>query len=131
MQTEVPNAHNGYLDIFLDGGVIGVILLFILLFTAGNRLLRNIDVNRFQRVKFALLIVAIFGGVTESNFGRPSLLWFTTVLAVMDLPSLNADEKLSGNLKKSTAGIVAVKLESETPSSIATMDYKPLSKEII
>jgi exopolysaccharide production protein ExoQ len=30
MQTSIPNAHNGYLDIYLDGGIIGLILLFFM-----------------------------------------------------------------------------------------------------
>ena len=95
MQTDVPNAHNGYLDTFLDGGMIGVALLAFMLVAAGIRLLHNLRVSRYYQVRFALLIVAIFGGCTESNFGRLSLLWFATILAIVDFPFLKAKETLA------------------------------------
>lgn len=109
---DAPNAHNGYLDIFLDGGVIGVVLLFSFLFAAGNRLLREIGVDRYRRVKFAFLIIAIIGGVTESNFGRLSILWFTTVLAVIDFPPLKAQEELSREPGERTLDGDAVEVET-------------------
>jgi O-antigen ligase len=95
MQTEVPNAHNGYVDTFLDGGLIGVALLFLMLVVSGIRLLRNLRASRYYQFRFALLIVAMVAGCTESNFGRPSVLWFATVLAMMEFPSLKAHETLS------------------------------------
>jgi len=94
MQTPVPNAHNGYLDTFLDGGIIGVALLFLLLAASGIRLLNNLRGSRYYQVRFALLLVAIVGGCTESNFGRLSLLWFATMLALVEFPSQKAGDKI-------------------------------------
>jgi O-antigen ligase len=88
MQTGVPNAHSGYLDIYLDGGLIGLVLLFLLLLTTGNRLVRDARRSRFDRLKFALLTVAVVVNLTESNFARPSLIWFTTVLAMLQFVPL-------------------------------------------
>src|SRR5208337_758215 len=72
IQTGVPNAHDGYLDIYLDGGAIGVALLFWLLFASGKRIIRRLPGNGYQRLRFAFLIVAIVANLTESNFARIS-----------------------------------------------------------
>ena len=94
MQTIVPNAHCGYLDIYLDGGMIGLILLFYWLIAYGRKLsagLRaKLDVNRFHRMQFAILIVAIFYNLSESNFARVSPIWMATLLMIVDYPRLKA-----------------------------------------
>jgi len=87
MHTSVPNAHCGYLDLYLDGGWIGISLLFTLLLTSGNRLIKSLDGNRFQRVRFAILIVLIIYNISESMFFRITPIWFTTLLAIIDFPS--------------------------------------------
>lgn len=94
MGTRIPNAHDGYLDIYLDGGIIGLVLLFCLLFANGNRLVANLRRGRFQRVRFALLVVAILANISESFFARPSLVWFTTILVLIELPSLSRGEQV-------------------------------------
>jgi len=95
MQTVIPNAHSGYLDIYIDGGIIGLTLLFSVLFTSGRRIIANFDVNRYQRVRFAFLIVAIVVNLTETNFARPSLIWFATLLVLLEFPFLKANETSS------------------------------------
>lgn len=88
MQTGVPNAHDGYLDIYLDGGLIGVALLSYLLVSSGRRLIKHLPMHRYYRVAFAFLIIAIVHNVTETSFGRLSPLWFTALLAMLEFPSL-------------------------------------------
>ncbi len=88
MNTGIPNAHDGYLDIYLDGGLIGVFLLACVLITCGRRLIKRLPGDRYSRLKFAFLVVAILHNVTESSFARPSGMWFTIVLALIDFPGL-------------------------------------------
>jgi O-antigen ligase len=104
MQTPVPNAHDGYLDIYLDGGLIGLVLLFCVLFTCGKRLIRNFHVNRYQRVRFAFLIVAILVNLTESNFARLGLVWFTTLLMLLEFPFLKTNETFAHEPQASSDG---------------------------
>ncbi len=86
----IPNAHDGYVDIYLDGGITGLLLLAIFLIFSGWRISRRIgnssDQNRFQRMKFAILIAAIIFNLSESTFARIGLIWFTTLLLVCDFP---------------------------------------------
>jgi O-antigen ligase len=90
MNSIIPNAHNGYVDIYLDGGVIGLSLLAILLLTAGIRIIGKIragsPLNRYERVRFAFLIAAIIYNVSESTFVRMGPIWFTTLLMVVEYP---------------------------------------------
>jgi O-antigen ligase len=84
--VQVINAHSGYLDTFLDGGVIGLGILFILLITSAKRIIRNLPLGGFHRLRFVFLIVTVAGNLTESFFGRISPLWFTTVLVFINYP---------------------------------------------
>jgi O-antigen ligase len=93
MKTGIPSAHNGYLDIYLDGGFIGLGLLFCVLFGGVSRVIKNFRVGRFQQFRFAFLIAAIFYNLSESAFARPSVLWFTTLLFLIDYPSRKAQSE--------------------------------------
>ena len=86
MRTIVPSAHNGYLDIYLDGGLIGIAVLALLLLQGGNRLIKSKLLQRHQLLRFAVLIAAIAYNLTESLFARPSVLWFTLLVVLIELP---------------------------------------------
>jgi O-antigen ligase len=90
MGTSVPNAHSGYIDIYLDGGFIGLALLFAILITHGRRLVRsfktNLDVDPLLRLRFAVLIAVLLYNNAESGFARISPLWFTTLLMIVSFP---------------------------------------------
>lgn len=90
MDTGIPNAHDGYLDIYLDGGLIGVFMLACVLVTCGQRIIRRLPGDRYSRLRYAFLIAAIVHNVTESSFARPSGMWFTIVLALIDYPGLKS-----------------------------------------
>jgi exopolysaccharide production protein ExoQ len=82
----IENGHNGYLDIYLDGGVIGLAVLFAFLIASGRRLINTLQDDRFQRLRFSFLIVIILYNFSESLFARPGLLWFTSLLLLVDFP---------------------------------------------
>lgn len=88
LNTTVPNAHDGYLDIYLDGGLIGLAILSVFLIGCGRRLVRRFTrlgrKNNFARISFALVVVAIVSNLTESSFARIGPLWFTTLLMVLE-----------------------------------------------
>lgn len=86
MHQIIPNAHNGYVDMYLDGGVIGLILLFFMLVAYGRRLMNRLRDDRFQRLRFAVLIVVMVYNLSESMYARVSPIWFTTLLVLVDFP---------------------------------------------
>jgi len=88
MHTKVPNAHCGYLDIFIDGGMIGLGLLFAILIVSGNRIIAHIsrdgDENRLLRVRLAFLVIAMIYNLSESTFARMMPMWFSTILMMVE-----------------------------------------------
>lgn len=89
----VHSAHDGYLDIYLDGGLIGVGLLFCLLLANGKRIIANLrsdsdlksPMSRFHGLKFAFLILFIVYNLSESTFARLASTWFTAMLLFLEL----------------------------------------------
>jgi O-antigen ligase len=132
MKTGIPNAHDGYLDIFLDGGLIGLFLLSYVLVTSGRRLIRNLSVHRFYRLSFAFLIIAIVHNLTESSFARLSALWFTTLLMLVDFTSLR--DKLNSASVREPAGAKSkarrLELAGSQPAVDDAFDVR-LSQEIV
>jgi len=87
----IPNAHCGYLDIYLDGGLFGLVLLGIALFSYGLRLSkRRTESYPFQVVRFALFAISIVYNLSESSYFRIGLLWFTTLLMIVSFPRKQA-----------------------------------------
>ena len=110
MKTTVPNAHDGYLDIYIDGGFIGLAILFVMLVARGNRIinaswLQRRNVDRFMRVRFAFLIVAILYNLSESAFSRMGLIWFTTLLMLLEFPKNALAARIQGTLPKTAERI--------------------------
>ena len=87
MKTLVPNAHNGYLDIYLDGGAIGLIMLGVLVIASGRRLILGGTGSGFEGLRFSILVVALIYNLSESTFARLGTMWFATVLALTDFPT--------------------------------------------
>jgi O-antigen ligase len=90
------SAHNGYLDLFLDGGIFGLGFLFLLLASQGLRLIRNEDQSRFQRLRFAVVVVAIVYNLSESTWARLVPTWFTTLLVLTDFRTVMAGRNRTG-----------------------------------
>jgi len=105
----IPNAHNGYLDIYLDGGFIGLALLFMVLIVCGNRIMRKVKANPegglFTKVRFSILIVVIIYNLSESTFARMELIWFTALMMMVEFPA-NAlsKKKRSATLESKAVG---------------------------
>jgi len=108
MNTTVPNAHCGYLDMYLDGGFISLMLLGILLITVSRNLIRKSTASQFYSLRFAILVVAIIYNMSETTFARLTTSWFTLLLALTEFSSataaangtfsINTDQDLAGNL---------------------------------
>jgi O-antigen ligase len=83
-----PNqAHNGYLDTYLNGGVLGVVLLLLVLWSS----LRNIKQDLVRAggtadLRLVYLFVMIIVNWTEAMFNKMSLGWFAMLLAMVDYP---------------------------------------------
>jgi exopolysaccharide production protein ExoQ len=73
-QSKLPNwvafsAHNGYLEIYLAGGYIGIGALVLMLLGVIGRINRALaDGSDYSAVRFAILVMALLANFAESNF---------------------------------------------------------------
>lgn len=81
------SAHNGYLEVYLDGGLIGVGLLIVMLISVTRRIHRDMVVgSEYGMVRFAVLVVVLIYNISESNLYRMTPVWFLLLLAVLEYP---------------------------------------------
>ena len=81
LNTQMVEAHNGYLEVYIDGGAVGVGFLAIMLLSAGKRVTdRLLGGTRFGAVAFAYWVVALLYNGSELDFFRFGPLWFTFLL---------------------------------------------------
>ena len=83
-----PNeAHNGYLEIYLNLGLLGLFMLFGLIVATFRKirleLLRNSDWARFR---LGFLALMLFYNLTEATFKGLSLTWFFFFIIAMEYP---------------------------------------------
>jgi len=80
-----PNqAHNGYLETYLNGGWLGLALLAALIVSMSARLRKEIrSGNDGAAVGLALLVTCVISNWTEATFDRLSLVWFVLILVAL------------------------------------------------
>ena len=80
-------AHNGYLEIYLNLGLIGLSILIGLLIATFWKirleLFRNFEWGRYR---LGFLAAVVLRGWTEATFGTGSSLWFVFYIIAMDYP---------------------------------------------
>ncbi len=86
----MPNeAHNGYLETYLNLGIVGVLMLFGLLIATFRKirldLLRNPVWGRFE---IGFLAAIVFLNLTEATFRGLSLSWFVFFIVAMKYPTV-------------------------------------------
>jgi O-antigen ligase len=80
-------AHNGYLETYLNSGFIGLALLVIVLGTSFRKLQGQLQQNpNFAALRLAFLSCVLIYGFTEAVFDRLNLLWLVLLLSVTEGP---------------------------------------------
>jgi|CXWL01.1.fsa_nt_gi O-antigen ligase len=87
----VNHAHNGYLDVFLNLGLIGVALLGVVMVWG----YRNINHalrwdSKAGRIKLAYFVVTAVYSLTEHGFRERNPVWFIFLLAIMVIPQVGS-----------------------------------------
>ena len=79
-------AHNGYLDTYLNLGLLGVCLLVCLLIASYRMLCRRLSISlHFASISLAVWTILVIYNLTESAFGN-GLPWFTFLLVGIVVP---------------------------------------------
>jgi O-antigen ligase len=87
------NAHNGYLETYLNTGIIGVGLLIAVIISAIMNLKKSyLAGNNYSILLFSLLFVQLLNNISESLFNMMSISWFTFLLASSTFTDLKDQE---------------------------------------
>jgi len=81
----INQAHNGYLETYLNGGLIGASLLVAMIVSVGAKAKKAIIQNSaFGMLFLSIIAVGLIYNITEAMFNRLSLIWFVFLLASLE-----------------------------------------------
>lgn len=111
MTWALGQAHNGYVDIYLQLGWVGVCLLTFVILSSIRRIVRSFPIDfEYGRFQMTFFLAILFVNITESTFLRGEhSMWFLFLLAALSVPYPNeqrvdsAAEKGDGPLTRTTA----------------------------
>ena len=91
----INEAHNGYLDVFLELGLVGLILLFFLIFSFLKIAIKNYkyDVN-WGSLQITIIIMALVHNITESSLFKPALFIWNVLLFIVISASLTKNVEI-------------------------------------
>ena len=83
----INESHNGYLNVYLELGKIGIFLLVGVIYFAYRNINKELKYNfDYWRFRMAFFVIVLLYNVTEDAFGRFTLMWFVFLLISIDLP---------------------------------------------
>jgi O-antigen ligase len=83
----INESHNGYLETYLNSGLIGVALLIIMLAMTARAIKRSVAAGEpFGGLRFSFLLASVVYAFSEAIFDRLSGLWVMLLLAAIDMP---------------------------------------------
>jgi O-antigen ligase len=81
-------AHNGYLETYLNGGLAGLLLLLAMIFSCGRSLKKEmLQDNVFAMLCISFLFINLVYNFTEAMFSKMSPLWFILLLCCLSINS--------------------------------------------
>jgi len=88
-------AHNGYLETYLNSGIIGLLLLAVVVIWAARWIKKDVlSGASYGALRLGFLLPGIFYGMSEAVFNRLSMLWFVLILVMLE-PLRRAQEVAS------------------------------------
>ena len=114
-------AHNGYLEQYLNLGYIGVAFIGIILLSGLLKVRKCLDVDPpVAMLKLSFIVTAALYNHTEAAFYGINNLWFLLLLGTIDISGC-------GGIKRTETGAIN---KSGRPLSLPTPFYKKLSAQI-
>lgn len=84
----IIQAHNGYIETYLNGGIIGVGLLVCVLLSAYVRIRRKLALNLPDgSIRLVILLTAVLHNYSEASFNKIGSLWFVTLFSITEYRS--------------------------------------------
>jgi O-antigen ligase len=91
----VNQAHNGYLEVYLNLGWVGIMLLVVILLYGYRRILADLRwMTQAASLRLAYFIVAVAYNFTEGSFKTMSPVWIMLLISIMVVPEIPPAEDL-------------------------------------
>jgi O-antigen ligase len=92
----INQAHNGYLDVFIELGIIGIIILGFLLLSFFKKATYEYSYNKdWAILKIAFFFMIVLHNITETSYLRSTnLLWNIFIFLMIVSPKKRSDDKL-------------------------------------
>lgn len=127
--ADVNEAHNGYLEVLLILGVIGLALLFGFLISYCVRVHRNLQSNRdapWAIFGFSLLVMLILHEATEASFlAETDLLWTSMIFLSLNYPSVDEPQTVAWEGSGADASILTEEEWVESAGALDSMGSMP------
>jgi exopolysaccharide production protein ExoQ len=82
---QLKEAHNGYLDVYLNSGLIGLALVVALLISSVRQASKQLtESGSYAAFRYAVLVSGILYNITESALSGLVTLWVVLLLAIVD-----------------------------------------------
>lgn len=95
MGVKINSAHNGYLDLFLDGGACAIFLLGVMLIARGKVIIDRWAANEFWgRMGLIFWVVSLVYNFSETSYFRLDILWFLLMFSMIRVPEWWRHERL-------------------------------------
>jgi O-antigen ligase len=111
----INEAHNGYLDVFIQLGAVGIILFVPVWVSFFRRAQREFEYDRdWASFRISILVVALLHNITETSWlGDTCLLWALFVCLFIVYPDSRAQESEAG-LRQQESPATATREEEAT-----------------
>jgi exopolysaccharide production protein ExoQ len=107
---KINQAHNGYLEQYLNLGYIGVAFIVIIMFSGILKIRRHLSLNHADgMLRLSFLAVAVMYNYTEAAFYGSNNVWMLLLLACMEGPRLRQGRTASNQSPRRTAAPVGMK----------------------
>ena len=121
-----PHAHNGYLDILLSIGVIGLLVFlagFVAAFLRAVRLFKADDINGARWPLLILIFIAAFNMGESSMFRQFSFLWIPYVSIYVSLAMMMAEARVRAFVETPVPGSTSYSRDEERGNPGILPDY--------
>ncbi len=109
----INEAHNGWLEIYLNLGSIGVVLMCIVLIASYRKIAKKlVPLSALSSLMLALWIITLFYNMTEAAF-KWHFMWLIFLMAAVAVPESVKEETPSRNLARRTVGQSALNRSQE------------------
>ncbi|MBI3475568.1 MAG: O-antigen ligase family protein [Acidobacteria bacterium] len=118
-------AHNGYIEVFLNGGWVGITLLAILLATGYRNIAKAFRGERdFARLRMAYLLAGLIYCTTEAGFRMMSPVWILILLSIANVPGPRSCKVAARTPESQDATVIHEEERSEVEPEIALSTFR-------